>query len=94
MPENHELSAVVAPTSDEVGAFVLKTLRDMNYYVDDVDDETVLGPAGIDLESLAVVELSYRLEDAFHARFNEEDMERLASMTLNELTAEVIRRAS
>jgi acyl carrier protein len=92
--ENRELSALARPTTDEVGMFIVNALREMNYDVADADEETLLGPAGIDLESLAVVELSYRIEDAYHARFNEEDLEGLAVMTLGELTAEVIRRSS
>jgi acyl carrier protein len=92
--ENRELPALVRPTPDEVGTFIVNMLREMNYEVADADEETLLGPAGIDLESLAVVELSYRIEDVYHARFNEDDMEWLAVMTLGELTAEVIRRSS
>ncbi|MFY1674527.1 acyl carrier protein [Plantactinospora sp. WMMB334] len=74
-------------------SFVRGALGEMNYDVAEIDADTLLGPAGIDLESLAVVELSFRLEDAYGARFNEEDMERLAVMTLGELITEVIRRS-
>lgn len=102
MSDNLELSTLPGPRPDptgqpsaeEVTEFVRKALREMNYDVDEVDGETLLGPAGIDLESLAVVELSFRLEDAYRARFNEEDMERLAVMTLAELVTEVIRRSA
>ena len=37
----------------------------MNYSTEDVDDDTALGPAGADLESLALAELAVRVEDRF-----------------------------
>jgi acyl carrier protein len=92
--EPTELSTVARPTVDDVVVFIIGALREMNYHVVGVDAETLLGPAGIDLESLAVVELSYRLDDAYRARFSEEDMERLAVMTLGELAVEVTRRSA
>ena len=45
---------------DEVRAFVIAQLRDMNYDTEGVDDDTTLGPAGVDLESLALADLSVR----------------------------------
>ena len=50
---------------DEIRQFVLDSLTDMNYSIDDIDDDTVLGPAGADLESLALAELAVRVEDQF-----------------------------
>lgn len=100
MSDNPEASTLTGPRpagpldADQVTSFIRNALGEMNYDVDGVDGDTLLGPAGIDLESLAVVELSFRLEDAYGARFTEEDMERLAVMTLAELVAEVIRRAA
>jgi acyl carrier protein len=70
-------SASSSPDLEHVMSFLLDALLAMNYDVDKADADTVLGPAGIDLESLAVVELSFRIEDAYGARFNEEDMEGL-----------------
>lgn len=103
MSDNPEVSTIAGPrpvpdrsgppVADDVMSFVCNALSEMNYDVAEIDAKTLLGPAGIDLESLAVVELSFRLEDAYGARFNEEDMERLAVMTLGELVSEVIRRA-
>lgn len=104
MSDNSELSTIAGPRPapehagpppvDEVMSFIRQALGEMNYDVAEIDGDTLLGPAGIDLESLAVVELSFRLEDAYGARFNEEDMERLAVMTLAELVSEVIHRAN
>ena len=55
---------------DEIRQFVLDSLVDMNYSIDDVDDDTVLGPAGADLESLALAELAVRAEDQFGVKFD------------------------
>src|SRR6202000_505072 len=85
-----EGSAIPTPNthmSDDVRAFTLEALRGMNYDVTDVTDDTELGPAGLDLESLALADLAVQLEDHFHVKFNDDDMESLALMTLAEFTA-------
>jgi len=41
----------------------------------DVDGETTLGPAGLDLESLAVAELAVRVEDEYGVKFTDEEQE-------------------
>ena len=68
----------------EIREFTVDALRKMNYDVSEVDDETQLGPAGLDLESLALADLAVQLEDQFHVKFNDDDMETLALMTLSE----------
>jgi acyl carrier protein len=68
----------------EIREFTVDALRKMNYDVSDVNDETQLGPAGLDLESLALADLAVQLEDEFHVKFNDDDMETLALMTLSE----------
>jgi acyl carrier protein len=73
--------------TDDVRAFTIEALRSMNYDVSDVSDLTELGPAGLDLESLALADLAVQLEDHFHVTFNDDDMEGLALMTLGEFTA-------
>lgn len=78
--------------SEEVVAFAIAALRDMNFYVDDANADTLIGPAGVDLDSLAVSELALRVEDEYGVKFIEEDMERLAVMTLGEFAAEVDNR--
>ena len=69
---------------DEIRQFVLDSLVDMNYSIDDVDDDTVLGPAGADLESLALAELAVRAEDQFGVKFDADESETLAGMTVGE----------
>lgn len=76
----------------EIREFVLNSLKDMNYDVSDVTGNTDLGPTGLDLESLAVAELSVLVEDRFGVKFSDEDAEDLALMTLDEFTAEVASR--
>jgi acyl carrier protein len=102
--DDHDLSTVAGARPadgsaaelafEQTLAFIINALRQMHYKVDGFDADTMLGPAGMDLESLAVVELSYRLDDAYGARFNEDDMEQLAVMTLGGLATEVQRRAT
>lgn len=77
---------------EEVRAFVVSSLREMNYDVDGIDDETTLGPAGLDLESLALADLLMRVEDQYHIRFAEDDSEELALMNVGEFTTTVAGR--
>jgi acyl carrier protein len=79
---------------DEVRTFVIEQLMDMNYDVSGIDDDTTLGPAGVDLESLALADLSVRVEDRFGVRFSDEESEQLALMTVGEFTTEVADRAA
>jgi acyl carrier protein len=67
---------------DEIRRFVLDSLTDMNYSIDDIDDDTTLGPAGADLESLALAELAVRVEDKFAVKFDDDESEALAGMTV------------
>ncbi|HLX48748.1 MAG TPA: acyl carrier protein [Streptosporangiaceae bacterium] len=77
---------------DEVRQFVVDALAAMNYDVSEVTGDTDLGPAGLDLESLAVAELAVQVEDKFGVKFTDDDTEQLALMTLDEFSAEVARR--
>ncbi|GAB3836559.1 acyl carrier protein [Kribbella italica] len=79
---------------DEVREFVLAQLVDMNYDVEGIDDSTTLGPAGVDLESLALADLSVRVEDKFGVRFSDDESEQLALMTVGEFTSEVAGRVA
>jgi acyl carrier protein len=79
--------------SDEVVTFTVDALRQMNFDVEDADRETVFGPAGVDLDSMAVAELALRIEDAYGVKFSEEDMEGLAVMTIGEFATEVTARS-
>jgi acyl carrier protein len=80
--------------ADEIRSFIVSSLKDMNYDVDGVDDATTLGPAGLDLESLALADLLMRVEDEYHIRFAEDESEELALMNLGEFTGAVTERVS
>jgi acyl carrier protein len=70
---------------DQIDQFVIDALREMNYKVVGIDNDTLLGPAGIDLESLALAELAVRMEERYGVRFEEDDLERVAAMSIGEL---------
>jgi acyl carrier protein len=77
---------------DEIRQFVIDSLREMNYDVTGIDDDTTLGPAGADLESLALAELAVRVEDRYGVKFSEDESEELAGMTVGEFCAAVAGR--
>lgn len=79
---------------DEVRSFVIEQLADMNYDVEDVNDETTLGPTGLDLESLALADLAVRVEDRYGLKFADDESEKLALMTVGEFTATVAERVA
>jgi acyl carrier protein len=76
----------------EVRQYVVDSLEQMNYDVAGVDDDTTLGPTGLDLESLAVAELAVRVEDKYGVKFGEEEAEEMAGMSLGEFVAAVVER--
>ena len=76
----------------EIQQFVIDSLAEMNYDTENIDSETTLGPAGADLESLALAELTVRVEDRYGVRFSEEEAEELAGMTVGEFCAAVATR--
>jgi acyl carrier protein len=76
-------------SQDEILQFVLESLTAMNYDASAVEDDTLLGPAGADLESLALAELSVRVEERFGVKFEDEEAEQLATMTVGEFCAAV-----
>jgi acyl carrier protein len=78
--------------STDLREFVVAALRDMHFEVESVTDETPLGGGGLELESLSLAELVMQL-DKFGVEFSDEEMEKLAGMTLGEFTEEVKRRA-
>jgi acyl carrier protein len=78
---------------DELRELVVETLNDLHQGVTDLTDDTPLGPAGLDLESLVIAELGMRVEETYGAPFADEDMERAASQTLGEFVAEMAERA-
>jgi acyl carrier protein len=79
---------------DEIRRFVVDSLQEMNYDVEGVDDDTLLGPAGVDLESLALADLAVRVEDRFGVKFADDESEQLALMSVGEFTAVVADRVA
>ena len=77
---------------DQIREFVIAALREMNYDVSGVTGDTVLGPAGLDLESLALADLAVQVEEQYGVKFELDDMESTALMTIDEFTAEVSSR--
>jgi acyl carrier protein len=78
---------------DDIRQFLLQSLKEMNYSTEGIDDDTVLGPAGADLQSLALAELAVRVEDEYGVRFDDEEAEMLAGMTVGEFADLVASRA-
>lgn len=78
----------------EIREFVVASLKEMNYDVEGIDDDTTLGPAGVDLESLALADLAVRVEDQFGVKFADDESEQLALMTVGEFTATVADRVA
>ncbi|HEY3869851.1 MAG TPA: acyl carrier protein [Actinocrinis sp.] len=79
---------------DEIRDFVISTLRTMNYDVSDVTGATMLGPAGLDLESLGLADLAVQIEERYGVQFELDDMEGTALMTLDEFSADVAARSA
>lgn len=78
----------------EVRTFVIEQLADMSYDVEGIDDDTTLGPAGVDLESLALADQAVRVEDRYGLSFADEESEKLALMTVGEFTTMVADRVA
>ncbi|BFV61012.1 hypothetical protein KCMC57_up61160 [Kitasatospora sp. CMC57] len=81
-----------APSTEQIRAFVVSALGAMNYDTTGVDDDTLLGPAGADLESLSLAELGVRVEEEFGVRFDDDEAELLGTMTVGEFGAAVAAR--
>ncbi|MEV7781095.1 phosphopantetheine-binding protein [Kitasatospora sp. NPDC088351] len=77
---------------DRIREFVLAALTEMQYDVSEVTGDTDLGPAGLDLESLALADLSVQVEDEFGVKFDLDEMESTALMTLDQFTADIATR--
>ena len=77
--------------TDEIRQFVLASITDMNYDIEDIDDDTVLGPAGADLQSIVLAELVVRVEDHFAVSLDDQS-EMLPGMTVGEFCHTVLQR--
>lgn len=78
----------------EVRQFIIDALEKMQFDVSQVTGATSLGPADLDLESLAVADLAVQIEDAYGVQIDEDEMERVAMMTIDEIATEVAGRAA
>ncbi|GAA1619483.1 acyl carrier protein [Catellatospora bangladeshensis] len=78
----------------EVRKTVIDGLAQMNYDVSDVTGDTVLGPEGLDLESLAIAELAILLEDTYGSKFTEEEMSGFTGLTIDQIAGEVTARTA
>ncbi len=74
---------------DEIKQFAFEALAEMNYDTADFDGDTQLGPAGVDLESLALAELGVRVEERFGIRFSDDELDERAALTVDEFCAAV-----
>jgi len=77
---------------DLIRAFIIDSLRAMNYDVEGVGVDTELGPRGVDLESLALAELAVRVEDQFAVKFDWDEADELAQLTVGEFCELVVAR--
>jgi acyl carrier protein len=79
---------------DSIRQFIIDSLRAMNYDVEGIGEDTELGPRGADLESLALAELAIRVEDEYAVKFEDDEAEKLAMMTIGEFCQIVATRIS
>jgi acyl carrier protein len=78
--------------NDAIREFIINSLREMNYDVEGIGDDTELGPRGADVESVALAELAIRVEDFYGVKFGEDEAEELSSLTVGEFCALVAER--
>ncbi|MGQ0839509.1 acyl carrier protein [Actinokineospora sp.] len=74
--------------TDPVRTFITQTVRDvMNLPVDEagLSDSTLLGPGGLDFESLAFAELAVHAEREFGMQIPDEDFEQIVQFTVGQL---------
>ncbi|MCI0386306.1 acyl carrier protein [Streptomyces sp. CNQ085] len=81
--------------TDRITEFVLKVVRDMlNAPLPPSTPPGIpLGPGGLELESLSLVELTVHVEREYGIRFPDEAVDGLGTMTLGELVADIRSRA-
>ncbi|HUZ23586.1 MAG TPA: hypothetical protein VMV07_07460 [Streptosporangiaceae bacterium] len=80
--------------ADSIQQFIFDSLQEMNYDVEGISENTELGPRGADLASLGLAELAIRVEDEYGVKFDEDEAEELADMTVGEFCAVVAQRLS
>ncbi|MET9323101.1 acyl carrier protein [Streptomyces sp. NPDC003038] len=80
-------------SSNTIGEFLLSTLRDLNYEVDEVTDSTPLGDGGLELESLSLAEVAMQVEQRFGVQIDDEELEELRGLSFAELVARIAQRS-
>ncbi|OXM54941.1 acyl carrier protein [Amycolatopsis alba] len=81
----------------EIRKFVLTTIvQDLGQPldVDAVRDDAPLGAAGLDLDSLSLIELTMRIERRFAVEYPEDSIEPVGAMSLAELVADTVARGA
>ena len=73
---------------DDIRQYLIGALVKMGFDPEAVDGSSSLGPAGIDLDSLAVADLVMQLEDRFGVHIDEDETERFAMMTIDQIAEE------
>jgi acyl carrier protein len=82
---------------DAIREFVLTVVVDeMNILPsrDGITDDSPLALHGLELDSLSLIELMLRMETQFSIEIPDADIESLASLTLGELVADIVRRGA
>ena len=70
---------------DDLDRFLRTSLGQMNFQVDGIGANTPLGPAGLDVDSLARVEIAMRVDDDYGVRLSEEDITSIQELTVGQL---------
>ncbi len=81
----------------EIREFVLKTIvEDLGQPLDldTVEDSATLGAAGLDLDSLSLIELTMRIERRFSVTYPEDSIEPVGAMSLGDLVADTVARGA
>jgi acyl carrier protein len=71
--------------NQEIRQYLIGALVKMGFAADRVNGDTSLGPAGIDLDSLAVADLVMQLNDRFAVSIDEDEAELFAMLTIDQI---------
>lgn len=77
--------------AEDMRTVITDALREMNFEVGGLTDDTELGEGGLELESLSLAELVMRLGD-HGVTFSDDELETLTSMKFGEFADESARR--
>jgi acyl carrier protein len=84
-------------STDQVRDFIFRVLIDqMNFPIDSatVDDGISLGPEGLDLQSLDLIELTLAVETEYSVKIPDEELEYLKDLELGAFVADLTARIS